>query len=192
MIKALRFETRGSQGADRWHIIGVILAAACRVRGVHQAWRKVSWASDLLSSLLLGFGVCCSPTFATEVAVVMCPGVIDNSPSSRHSSNPQLVYLALDPGFGNCLALRRWRGHVGGIVICVCAFYFALASASELGQLALLPEHSGGHFYHPRSEIALRFVGCGCGTTRQVAFISFVAAVGRVELTWDFGGWQHP
>ena len=120
----------------------------------------------------------------------MCPGVADNSPSSRHSFNPQLVYLALDPGFGNCLALRRWRGHVGGIVICVCAFYFALASASELGQLAWLPEHSRGHF-DPCSEFVLVFVGCGCGKMRQVAFISFVAAVGRVELAWDFGGWQH-
>ena len=59
--------------------------------------------------------------------------------------------------------------------VCVCAFYFALASASELGQLAWLPEHTGGHFNHPRSEIALAFVGCGCGKMRKVAFISFVA-----------------
>ena len=78
---------------------------------------------------------------------------------------------------------------VAVIVICVCAFYFALASATELGQLAWLPEHSRGHFDHPRFEIALVFVGCGCGKMRQVAFISFVAANGRVELTWDFGGW---
>ena len=138
----------GSAAASRSHVICVVL---CVVSDVNQARREVSWASDLLSCVLRVFGVCSGPFLLFEAGVAVSQGVAYDSPSSQHSTQPQLCCLALGRGPVDCpkmnavtargrndihcIALRRYclRHLIGCVVCCV-------ATASIRKQVARSPE----------------------------------------------------
>ena len=90
--------TLGSKAASRSRVICVSKAIICIVRDINQAWRKVLWASESLSSALLWSGVCRCPFLMVGVGVAVSQGVVYDSPDSRHSVQLQLCSSALGRG----------------------------------------------------------------------------------------------